>query len=78
MDTIIQVPEDLRELARRLDEVKQPLAAVTMSADASLRWLAESPPNLEELRACLDRIVRDVRQAGDVIARISALMKSRL
>jgi hypothetical protein len=50
-------------------EVNQPLAAVTTNADAGLRWLAGSPPNLDEARACLDRITHDGIRAGEVIAR---------
>jgi C4-dicarboxylate-specific signal transduction histidine kinase len=56
-------------------EVLQPLAGVTTYADAGLRWLAGSPPHLDEVRACLDRISRDVERAGEVIARIRALVK---
>jgi C4-dicarboxylate-specific signal transduction histidine kinase len=56
-------------------EVNQPLAAVTTNANACLRWLARDPPDLEEARECLRRIVRDGNRAGDVIARLRALVK---
>jgi PAS domain S-box-containing protein len=56
-------------------EVNQPLAAVTTNGSACLRWLARDPPNLEEARECLRRIIRDGNRAGDVIARIRALVK---
>ena len=56
-------------------EVVQPLAAVSANAAAGRRWLAGSPLNLEEVRACLDRITHDAKRAGEVIARIRALVK---
>ena len=56
-------------------EVLQPLAAVTANADAILRWLAGGPPNLDRARACLERIARDGKQAGEVITRVRALVK---
>jgi PAS domain S-box-containing protein len=53
-------------------EVNQPLAGVTTNSNAALRWLARNPPDLEEVRACLQRIVRDGTRAGEVIARMRA------
>jgi PAS domain S-box-containing protein len=56
-------------------EVNQPLAALVTNANAGLRWLAGQPPNLEEARACLRRIIRDGNRAGDVITRLRSLVK---
>lgn len=56
-------------------EVNQPLAAVTTNGNAALRWLAADPPNLDEVRACLSRIIRDGVRASEVVARIRALVK---
>ncbi len=56
-------------------EVNQPLAGVATNGNAGLRWLAREPPNLEEARACLQRIIRDGNRASEVIARIRALVK---
>jgi PAS domain S-box-containing protein len=56
-------------------EVNQPLAALVTNANAGLRWLARDPPDLEEARACLRRIIRDGNRAGEVITRIRALVK---
>ena len=36
-------------------EIKQPLAAIASNASAGLRWLARTTPNLDEVRAALDR-----------------------
>jgi PAS domain S-box-containing protein len=54
-------------------EVNQPLSGVVINGNTCLRWLAASPPNLQEAREAANRIVRDGKRAGDVIARIRAL-----
>jgi PAS domain S-box-containing protein len=56
-------------------EVNQPLAAVTANASASLRWLGHEPPDLDKARECLRRTIREGHRAGEVIARIRALVK---
>lgn len=58
-------------------EVNQPLAAVVTNANAALRWLVMSPPNLDEARKAVHRIVSDGNRASEVIQRIRALMKKR-
>jgi signal transduction histidine kinase len=55
-------------------EVRQPIAATLTNAQAALRWLGAQPPDLEEVRQALGRIVRDAGCAGDVIGRIRALV----
>ena len=56
-------------------EVNQPLAAIVTNANASLRWLAGPVPNLDEARDAMSRIIRDGNRAGNVIARIRALVQ---
>jgi PAS domain S-box-containing protein len=56
-------------------EVNQPLSGIVSSGSACLRWLAADPPNLEEARESVRRIVGAGKHAGDVIARIRALAK---
>ncbi len=56
-------------------EVNQPLAAVVTNANAALRWLANQPPDIDEVRETLQRIVRDGHRAGEVIGRVRALLK---
>ena len=56
-------------------EVNQPLAGVVTSANAALNWLAAHPPNLAKTREALERVLRDATRAGEVIARIRALLK---
>jgi signal transduction histidine kinase len=55
-------------------EVKQPIAAAVTNALAASRWLGTQPPDLEEARQALGRIVRDGNRASDVIGRIRALI----
>ena len=56
-------------------EVKQPICAVSANAQAALRFLNRRPPQLEEVRQTLADIVKDNHRAGDVIGRISDLIK---
>jgi PAS domain S-box-containing protein len=55
-------------------EVKQPAAAVVTNAHAGLRWLAAQPPDLEEVRQALGRIIDGGNRASEVIDRIRALV----
>src|ERR1700681_3723203 len=56
-------------------EVSQPLSAVVTNAEACLRWLAGSAPNIEKACEAVGRIVRDGKRAGEVIAQIRALCR---
>ena len=56
-------------------EVNQPITGAVTNAQAALLWLDARPPDLEEVRQALDRIVKDSNRAGDVIGRIRALIK---
>lgn len=55
-------------------EVNQPIAATVTNAQAALRWLRAQPPDLDEVRASLSRIVEDGNRAGNVIGGIRALI----
>jgi C4-dicarboxylate-specific signal transduction histidine kinase len=56
-------------------EINQPIAAAVTNAHAALHWLGARPPDLEEVRQALGRIVEDSNRAGAVIGRIHALIK---
>jgi PAS domain S-box-containing protein len=58
-------------------EVNQPLAAIATSGSASLRWLANDSPDLDEIRGLSERIVADARRAADIIARVRAMAERR-
>jgi PAS domain S-box-containing protein len=56
-------------------EIRQPLASIVASCNASLRWLAMKPPNLERVRACMDLIAAGGHRAGQVIDTIRAMFE---
>jgi PAS domain S-box-containing protein len=56
-------------------EVNQPLTAVVSNGNACLRWLSAQPPNLAKAVEAAERIVRDGKDAGEVVRRIRALFK---
>jgi signal transduction histidine kinase len=55
-------------------EINQPLTAVVTNANAGLRWLDRQPPNLEEARAALKRIVHAGGHGSNVIGSIRAML----
>jgi signal transduction histidine kinase len=56
-------------------EVNQPLTGIVANAGTGLRYLAADVPDIEEARKYLGLIARDGKRAGDVVARIRALVK---
>jgi len=56
-------------------ELNQPLMAVLGNAQAAKRWLAADPPNLTEVNASIERILRAIRSADETMRHIRALFK---
>ena len=56
-------------------EIKQPLSAISANSSAARRFLGKTPPNVQEARACLIRIVDGVRQTGEVLDGIRSLFR---
>ncbi|MEN8751778.1 MAG: ATP-binding protein [Desulfobacterales bacterium] len=56
-------------------EVNQPLAAIAANAEAVMRLLKETEPDLEEVREALGDIVSDQKRASEVVQRIRTLIK---
>jgi signal transduction histidine kinase len=54
-------------------EVKQPLAAIVTNGGAALRFLGQLPPDVEEVRSALQRMVSDTHRTSDVFDGIRAL-----
>lgn len=54
-------------------EVRQPVAAIAANASAALRFLGRGPPDLEEARSALNRIVTASHHAGEVFDNLRAL-----
>jgi C4-dicarboxylate-specific signal transduction histidine kinase len=58
-----------------IPEVTQPIAAIVTNAQAARHFLDRRPPDLDEVREGLDRIVTEAYRASDVIYRIRGLLK---
>jgi PAS domain S-box-containing protein len=56
-------------------EVNQPIGAAVTNAYAAVRWLGATPPNVDEVRRALSRIVTNGNRATDVLSRIRAFIK---
>ena len=61
----------LGELAGSIaHEVNQPLTAISINGQASLRWLDRKTPDVDEARALAARIVADAGRAAEIVSRI--------
>jgi hypothetical protein len=56
-------------------EVNQPITGVVANGRAALRFLRAERPDLDEVRHTLEEIVKDGNRAGEIIARIRALVR---
>jgi signal transduction histidine kinase len=56
-------------------EVNQPLGAMVANANAGLRWLGRPSPDLDEVRAALERVVSDGHRTAEVIGNVRAMFK---
>src|SRR6202030_3894648 len=56
-------------------EVTQPIAAMFTNAQAARHFLDRRPPDLDEVREALDRIVTEAYRASGVIYRIRGLLR---
>jgi len=56
-------------------EVNQPITAAVANANACLRWLAAETPDLEEVRAAAEAIVRNGARAAEIIGRTRRLFE---
>ena len=59
-------------------ELRQPLTAMVTTADAGLRFLDRSLPNLDKAKEAFKRVVADGHRAGTLIGTIRANFKSDL
>ena len=56
-------------------EVRQPLAAIVANGNAALRFLDKEPPDRDEVRAALNRIVNDGHRTSEVFDGIRSLFR---
>jgi len=57
-------------------EINQPLGAIIMNGNACQRFLAISPPDLDEVKDGLAEIVSDGNRASEVLSRIRGMLKN--
>jgi signal transduction histidine kinase len=63
-------------LASISHEVRQPLTAIATNGGAALRFLGHTPPNHEEARSALGRIISDSTRTNQVLDDMRALFKT--
>lgn len=56
-------------------ELNQPLSAILSNAQAGTRFMAQTPPDLLEIKGALEDIARDAKRAGEVIRQMRGLVK---
>ena len=65
----------LEQLSASIAEIKQPISAVVMNAEAARRLLLAQPTDTEAVRRLLACIVKDGLRTGDIVDRTDALIK---
>jgi len=64
------------ELAASLaHDIKQPIAAAVMNANACARWQNRDVPDMTEARAAASRMVADVTRAAEIIDRVRSIYR---
>ncbi|MEP7453608.1 ATP-binding protein [Phyllobacterium sp. SB3] len=58
-------------------EIKQPLSAILMNAQTSLRYLRRDEPNLEKVDRLTSRVIESAQRANDIIGRIQDMADKR-
>ncbi len=56
-------------------EINQPLAAILGNAQAAQRFIAQAPPQLDQVKEILADIASGVKRAGEVIRRLRSLLR---
>jgi PAS domain S-box-containing protein len=66
----------LGELSASLShELKQPIAAAIMNAEACLLWLNRDEPDLQEMREAATEGIKEAKRAADIIDRLRSFYK---
>jgi PAS domain S-box-containing protein len=59
-------------------EVNQPLGAIRINCETSLRWLDRPQPNVAKARELVELTLSDARRAADIVDRIRTMATGRL
>ncbi len=57
-------------------EISQPLGAIMLNTSAALEYLKTTPPDFEEVRACLTATMQDSTRANEIVESIRRLFKT--
>jgi signal transduction histidine kinase len=57
-------------------EISQPLGAITLNISAALHLLKKTPPDLEEVHACLTAMAGESKHANEIVRSIRKLFKT--
>jgi signal transduction histidine kinase len=57
-------------------EIRQPLGAISARCSAALRWLKRTPPDLEEVGACLTAMADSSDRANEIVESVRGLFKT--
>jgi signal transduction histidine kinase/ABC-type uncharacterized transport system substrate-binding protein len=57
-------------------EIRQPLTAVSTSAAAGLNWLKKTVPDIQQIKASLERVIDATHRADDVIKGMQAIFRN--
>ena len=58
-------------------EIRQPLASIIASSQASRNWLLRERPDISEALSCSDRILQDALRASDIVVSMRDLLRRR-
>ena len=56
-------------------EINQPITGAITNASTCLRWLNREPPDIENARLAIKRIIRDANRAAEIIDRVKMLFR---
>lgn len=56
-------------------EISQPLAAMVANGEAGLQWLSANPPNIPKGIGAIERVVRDGKDAREIVKGLRTLFK---
>jgi signal transduction histidine kinase len=59
-------------------EMIQPLTAMLTNAETAVLWLTRDPPNLDEAKQAVERIIGNSRRAADVVRNVRDLARKSL
>ena len=73
----LQISADfVRTYNAQAHEIVDAMSASAILAQAGLNWLRAEPPDLEEVRQVLNRIVSEGKRTAEIVVRLRALLNN--